>query len=103
MKALIVGATGLLGKALMREWAEDEVVGLGSKDVDIAKASEAFGVQAEQVHDPAQIKAALARAKRANVAGQPYLLEMLVQRDGVGAGSTWYPPFSVAAMRTRNV
>ena len=35
MKALIVGATGLLGKALMREWAEDEVVGLGSKDVDI--------------------------------------------------------------------
>jgi dTDP-4-dehydrorhamnose reductase len=25
----------LLGKALMREWGEDEVTGLGSKDVDI--------------------------------------------------------------------
>jgi dTDP-4-dehydrorhamnose reductase len=38
MKALIVGATGLLGKALMREWARDEVVGLGSKEVDIRDA-----------------------------------------------------------------
>lgn len=38
MKAMIVGATGLLGKALMREWGGDEVVGLGSKDVDIRDA-----------------------------------------------------------------
>jgi dTDP-4-dehydrorhamnose reductase len=38
MKAMILGATGLLGKALMREWAGDEVVGLGSKDVDIRDA-----------------------------------------------------------------
>ena len=35
MKVLILGATGLLGKDLMREWAGDEVVGLGSRDVDI--------------------------------------------------------------------
>src|SRR5580698_7087294 len=39
MKAMIVGATGLLGKALTREWVGDEVVGLGSKDVDIRDAS----------------------------------------------------------------
>jgi dTDP-4-dehydrorhamnose reductase len=38
MKAMIVGATGLLGKALMREWAGDEVVGFGSKEVDIRDA-----------------------------------------------------------------
>ena len=38
MKTLILGATGLLGKALMREWTGDEVVGLGSKDVDIRDA-----------------------------------------------------------------
>ena len=75
----------------------------GSPDVDFVKASEAFGVQAELVKEPTQIKAALARARRANIEGRPYLLELLVQRDGVGAGSTWYPPFSVAAMRTRNV
>jgi dTDP-4-dehydrorhamnose reductase len=35
MRVTIFGATGLLGKALMREWQGDEVVGLGSKDVDI--------------------------------------------------------------------
>ena len=35
MKVLILGATGLLGKSLMHEWRGDEVVGLGSRDVDI--------------------------------------------------------------------
>lgn len=35
MKVLILGATGLLGKPLMREWSGDDVVGLGSRDVDI--------------------------------------------------------------------
>ena len=35
MRITIFGATGLLGKALMREWEEDEVTGLGSRDGDI--------------------------------------------------------------------
>jgi dTDP-4-dehydrorhamnose reductase len=35
MRLTIFGATGLLGKALMGEWREDEVTGLGSRDVDI--------------------------------------------------------------------
>lgn len=35
MKVMILGATGLLGKALMRGWSGDEVLGLGSRDVDI--------------------------------------------------------------------
>lgn len=39
MKVLILGATGLLGKALMHEWSDDELVGLGSRDVDIRDAS----------------------------------------------------------------
>ena len=38
MKATILGASGLLGKALMREWQGDEVVGLNSRDVDIRDA-----------------------------------------------------------------
>jgi dTDP-4-dehydrorhamnose reductase len=38
MRAMIVGASGLLGKALMREWSGDEVVGLTSRDVDIRDA-----------------------------------------------------------------
>jgi dTDP-4-dehydrorhamnose reductase len=35
MKVLILGATGLLGKALVREWIGDEVLAMGSRDVDI--------------------------------------------------------------------
>ena len=35
MRVLIFGATGMLGKALMRVWADDETIGLGSADADI--------------------------------------------------------------------
>jgi dTDP-4-dehydrorhamnose reductase len=35
MKVLILGATGLLGKALVREWGGDEVQAMGSREVDI--------------------------------------------------------------------
>jgi len=35
MRVTIFGASGLLGKALMREWRGDQVTGLGSKDADI--------------------------------------------------------------------
>jgi dTDP-4-dehydrorhamnose reductase len=35
MKAMIFGATGLLGKALTHEWSGGEVVALSSRDVDI--------------------------------------------------------------------
>jgi dTDP-4-dehydrorhamnose reductase len=32
---MVIGGTGLLGKALSHEWTEEEVVAFGSKDVDI--------------------------------------------------------------------
>jgi thiamine pyrophosphate-dependent acetolactate synthase large subunit-like protein len=75
----------------------------GSPDVDFAKTAEAFGVQGETVMEPGQVAAALQRAKRANAEGRPYLLDIHVQRDGVGAASEWYPPYSVADERTRKV
>ena len=40
MRATIFGATGLLGKALMREWQDDQVTGLGSKDADLRSESQ---------------------------------------------------------------
>src|SRR5580704_327435 len=49
MRVTIFGATGLLGKALVREWAPDEVTGLGSKDADI--------------RDPQQVLAAVQRTR----------------------------------------
>jgi dTDP-4-dehydrorhamnose reductase len=35
MKITVFGATGLLGQALMRNWNDDDVAGLSSKDADI--------------------------------------------------------------------
>ena len=35
MRVTIFGATGLLGKALVHEWCDDEITGLGSRDADL--------------------------------------------------------------------
>src|SRR5258707_6312793 len=35
MRVLIFGATGMLGQALMRQWRDDEVIGLGSAQADL--------------------------------------------------------------------
>ena len=75
----------------------------GSPDVDIAKTAQAFGVEAETIKDASGVKAALVRSLRANTEGRPYLLDIHVQRDGLGAASQWYPPLSIADLRTRKV
>jgi benzoylformate decarboxylase len=75
----------------------------GDPDVDFAKAASAFGVEGETVTDPNHIRAALDRAKRATVEGRPYLLDVVMRRDGIGAASTYHPAYSVADQRTRKV
>ena len=75
----------------------------GSPDVDFAKAAISYGVEGEVVSDPAKIQESLSRAKRANVEGRPYLLDVHVDREGVGSASEWYPRYSIAAKRTRKV
>lgn len=42
MRITIFGATGLLGKQLVKKWNADEVVGLGSKDADIRDPQQAW-------------------------------------------------------------
>jgi thiamine pyrophosphate-dependent acetolactate synthase large subunit-like protein len=76
---------------------------LGSPDVDYAKAANAFGVEAETIKEPDKLKDAIGRAQRAVAEGRPYLLDVHTWRDGVGAASTWHPPYSVAERRTRKV
>lgn len=44
MKVLVLGATGLLGKDLMREWRGDVVTGLGSHDADITNFEQVLKV-----------------------------------------------------------
>ncbi|MGA9509884.1 MAG: dTDP-4-dehydrorhamnose reductase [Candidatus Sulfotelmatobacter sp.] len=44
MRVTLFGATGLLGKALMREWHQDAVTGLSSRDADIRDAGRVLQV-----------------------------------------------------------
>ncbi len=44
MRITIFGATGLLGKALIREWKEDDVRGFGSADGDIRDESQVLSL-----------------------------------------------------------
>jgi len=47
MRVTIFGVTGLLGKALMREWHDDTVIGLSSRDADIRDAARVLRVVRE--------------------------------------------------------
>ena len=47
MKVLILGATGLLGNALVREWNGDEVLATGSRDVDIRDSAKVRAIVGE--------------------------------------------------------
>ena len=76
---------------------------LGDPDVDFVKLAGAFGVSAEQVATPDQIKPAMKRAARAAQEGKPYLIDAVVGRTGRGADLAWYPKLSVAEMRSRKV
>ncbi len=85
------------------EAARDMTCYNGSPDVDFAKAANAFGVDGETVKEPSTLSGALARAKAATVEGRPYLLDIHIKREGLGAVSDWYPPYSIAGLRTRKM
>ncbi|HYX03860.1 MAG TPA: thiamine pyrophosphate-binding protein [Reyranella sp.] len=77
---------------------------LGNPDMDMASIAKGFGVDGEVVHNPMQLREALARARRHTVEGKPYLLDVQVARKGVGwAQNPWAPPIRVAEMRSRKV
>lgn len=51
MRILIFGATGMLGKALLRRWKNDEVIGLGSDDADLRNPDQISKVVADAKPD----------------------------------------------------
>jgi thiamine pyrophosphate-dependent acetolactate synthase large subunit-like protein len=77
---------------------------LGSPDMNMAHIAKGFGVDGEVVESAAQLKAALARARKATVEGRPYLIDAQVARVGVAwAEKPWIPPIRIAQERTRKV
>ena len=85
------------------EAGRDMTCYLGDPDVDYSKAASAFGVEGETVKEPSALKGAFDRAKSAMVEGRPYLLDIHIKREGLGAVSEWHPPYSLANLRTRKV
>src|SRR5262245_46806424 len=77
---------------------------LGNPDMDMAAIAKGFGVDGEVVHNPTQLREALARARKHTVEGKPYLIDAQVARKGVAwADKPWIPPIQVAALRQKKV
>ena len=61
--------------------------------MNMAHIAKGFGVDGEVVHSAEQLRAALARARKATVEGKPYLIDAQVARVGVAwAEKPWIPP-----------
>ena len=60
----------------------------------MASIAKGFGVQGEIARSPAELRAALGRAKKAAADGKPYLIDAQVARVGVAwADKPWTPSF----------
>src|SRR3984957_6570811 len=81
MKVMILGASGLLGQALTRDWTGDDVVGLSSRDVDIRDAPKVEGM-VQKAH-PNWIVSAAAYADVDGCESNPDRA-FAVNRDGAG-------------------
>ena len=65
---------------------------LGNPDMNMAWIAKGFGVEAEVAESPAQLRAALGRARKATAGGKPYLIDAQVARVGVAwAEKPWTP------------
>ena len=77
---------------------------LGNPDMNMASIAKGFGVDGEVAHNPAELQAALARARAATVEGKPYLIDAQVARRGIGwVEKPWIPPIRIAELRTNKV
>ncbi|HZR68472.1 MAG TPA: thiamine pyrophosphate-binding protein [Burkholderiales bacterium] len=75
---------------------------LGNPDMNMAYIARGFGVQAEVANNPAELRAALARAKKATQEGKPYLIDAQVARVGVAwADKPWTPSVRETRGRAR--
>ncbi len=89
--------------ALQGKLQKDMTCYIGDPDIEFTHLAKAFGVAGQQVTDPNDLRPALEKAMAANQDGQPYLLDVVVGRQGVGADLTWHSEYSVARQRKRKI
>jgi thiamine pyrophosphate-dependent acetolactate synthase large subunit-like protein len=76
---------------------------LGSPDVSFETAAKAFDVNGATVTKPGDLAPALARGIKELKDGRPFVLDVVSERIGWLAESTWYPKYSIAERRTKQV
>jgi benzoylformate decarboxylase len=76
---------------------------LGDPDVEFTRLAAAYNIGGEVVSNTDQLRPAIQRAFKVLRDGRPYVLDVQTRRSGAGAEVSWYPKFSVAEQRTRNV
>jgi benzoylformate decarboxylase len=76
---------------------------LGSPDVSFETAAKAFDVNGATVTRPGEIAPALARGIKELKDGRPFVIDVVAERVGLLAESTWYPKYSIAERRTKLV
>jgi len=87
----------------MREAQQDMGSYLGNPDVSFEQAAKAFDVKGATVTKPGELADALNRGVRELKEGRPFVLDVVAERVGPLAESTWYPKYSVAERRTKQV
>jgi thiamine pyrophosphate-dependent acetolactate synthase large subunit-like protein len=76
---------------------------LGNPDVSFETAAKAFDVNGATVTRPGEIAPALARGIKELKDGRPFVIDVVSERIGLLAESTWYPKYSIAERRTKLV
>ena len=76
---------------------------LGNPNIDFVKLAESQGVAGVRVEHSSDLRAALQKGIDVTRGGQPFLVEVVVQKVGGGADSEWYQEFSLAKTRKRSV
>jgi thiamine pyrophosphate-dependent acetolactate synthase large subunit-like protein len=87
----------------LRETKLDMGSYLGNPDVSFETAAKAFDVNGATVTRPGELGPALARGIKELKDGRPFVLDVVSERIGLLADSTWYPKYSIAERRTKQV
>ena len=69
---------------------------LGDPEIDFVMLARAQGIDGQRVDEPADLDAALKRAREVQAAGEPYLLDVRITNVGPGADQSWYKEFRLA-------
>ncbi len=94
----ILGRKGAAGQA-----NRDYISYIGDPNVDFTKLAAAHGIGGEIVYNTDQLRPAIQRGVRTLRDGRPFMLDVRIQRVGIGADLSWYQKFSLAAKRERRV